>query len=101
MQVKASPGRGVFRPSTHSRQREAPRAWQRRLSSREDQPPSRSFMDRTRMPDERGCGCTEKGTGAGICALRGWLAQRHVEAGHALQAKSMRAIARKVSAALP
>ena len=45
------------------------------------------------MPDDHDCGCTEKGTGAGRCALRGWPAQRHVEAGHALQAESMRAIA--------
>jgi hypothetical protein len=63
--------------------------------------PSRSIMDRITMPDEHDCGCTEKGTDAGRCVLRGWPAQRHVEAGHALQAKSMRAIARKVSSALP
>ena len=46
--------------------------------------PSRSIMDRIRMPYEHDCGCTEKGTGAGRCILRGWPAQRLVEAGHAL-----------------
>jgi hypothetical protein len=63
--------------------------------------PSRSIMDQTTMPNEYDCGCTEKDTGAGRCALRGWPAQRLLEAGHALQAKSMCAIARKISSALP
>jgi hypothetical protein len=70
MQVKAAPGRGVCRLLTRSWQREAPRAWQRRLSSREDRSPSRSIMDRTTMPDEHDCGCTEKSTDAGRCSQR-------------------------------
>ena len=39
----------------------------RRLSSREDRPQP-LLIDHARMPDERDCGCTAKGTGTGTCS---------------------------------
>ena len=56
-----------------SQQREAPYLRQRRFSFQGGPTPSRSIMDRTRMPDERDCRCIKKGTAAQRCYFRGWL----------------------------